>query len=125
MSIPGRIMEAWRRGGYELIGSPALLAEYERALSYEHLRRRHLLSAEEIAREVGSIRVAATIVEPAEVPPVITNDPTDDHVLACGVTGEADIIVSGDRHLLELREHRGIRVLSPRAFVALLDAEGL
>jgi predicted nucleic acid-binding protein len=36
------------------------------------------------------------------------------------VDGLADYIVSGDRHLLDLGEHEGIRILTPRAFLGLL-----
>jgi predicted nucleic acid-binding protein len=42
---------------------------------------------------------------------VVRADPSDDKLLECAVAGRADYIVSGDEHLLELREHGGVRVL--------------
>jgi uncharacterized protein len=45
-------------------------------------------------------------------------------VLACALDGNADYIVSGDSHLTDLREYRGIQIVRPAAFVALLDGGG-
>ena len=123
LGAPGRIVAAWRAQRFELVVSPALLAEYEKALSYVRVRRRHGLSREQVAHhEVQAIREVALVVEPADVPAVIPDDPDNDQVLACALAGEVDYIVSGDPHILTLREYHGIRVLSPRAFVELLDA---
>jgi putative PIN family toxin of toxin-antitoxin system len=117
-------MASWRLQRFDLVVSPALLTEYERVLNYERLRRRHGLSPEQVAREIAGLRDAAILVVPTEVPAVIADDPDDDHVLACAVAGEADYIVSGDRHLLSLGEYRGIRILSLAAFLALLETNG-
>ncbi|PTL35659.1 hypothetical protein CLG94_07790 [Candidatus Methylomirabilis limnetica] len=51
---------------------------------------------------------------------VISEDPPDDHYLECAIEGDADYIVSGDQHLLELGEYQGIRILTPRAFLNIL-----
>lgn len=117
-----RILSAWRNQQFELVVSSALLAEYERALNYDRVRRRHGLSAEQIARNIEDLGQLAILVEPETVPAIIAADPDDDQVLAAAVAGEAEFIVSGDRHLLDLRQHAGIRVLSPAAFATLLDA---
>src|SRR5262249_44400901 len=55
----------------------------------------------------------ATVVQPATIDPVIADDPDDDAVLACAVAAQADRIVSGDPHVLQPKEYRGIR--SPTA----------
>jgi predicted nucleic acid-binding protein len=57
------------------------------------------------------------LVEPKVIERVISDDPKDDAILACAVEGRANYIVSGDEHLLKLREHRGIKILTPREFV--------
>ena len=54
----------------------------------------------------------ATVVHPVDIRPTILDDPDDDQVLACALAARAEIIVSGDRHLLDLKEHQGIRVLT-------------
>lgn len=40
-------------------------------------------------------------------------DPDDDHVLACATAAKADLIVSGDKDLLDLYMHRDILILTP------------
>ena len=47
----------------------------------------------------------------------ICEDPDDDKFIECAVAGKCDIIVSGDRHLLKLVRHKGVRILKPRDFV--------
>jgi len=43
---------------------------------------------------------------------VISADPDDDIILRVAYDGKADYIVSGDRHLLALKEFKGIRILT-------------
>jgi predicted nucleic acid-binding protein len=54
-------------------------------------------------------------VSPLSTPRVVPNDPDDDHVIACALAARADAIVSGDHHLLDLREHQGIAILGVNA----------
>jgi predicted nucleic acid-binding protein len=44
-------------------------------------------------------------------------------VLECAVEGEADYIISGDRHLLSLKEYKGIKILIAKEFVELINSE--
>lgn len=119
--IPARILAAWRAGQFEIVVSPALLAEYEEILSRARIRRRHGMTYAEVRAEVGAIAQVAQLVEPESMPSMIPADPDDDQMLATAVAGVADYIVSGDRHLLELREYEGVRILSPAAFATLLS----
>ena len=51
-------------------------------------------------------------MHPAAITPTILDDPDDDHVLACAIAAQADFIVSGDRHLLDLKEYQGILIVT-------------
>jgi putative PIN family toxin of toxin-antitoxin system len=61
------------------------------------------------------------IVTPVRLAERVCRDKDDDVVLATALAGNADVIVTGDEDLLVLRTFRGIRILSPRQFLELLD----
>ena len=55
---------------------------------------------------------------------VVADDPTDDKFVECAVVPGASAIVSGDRHLLSLREYQEIRVFSAAAYLARFEQTG-
>lgn len=114
--FPGGAPEAVYRlaleGRIELLTSPALLAEFARVLTEKFGRDDH--AVREAVEQVSSV---ATVVRPVERLEVIREDPDDDRVLEAAVEGNAETIVSGDRHLLQLEPWRGIKIVSPAAFV--------
>ena len=60
-------------------------------------------------------------VEPEPLDKRVCRDKDDDVVLATALGGKADVIVTGDEDLLVLKKFRGIKILSPRQFLELLD----
>jgi putative PIN family toxin of toxin-antitoxin system len=120
LGAPARIVTAWEMGRFELVLSTDLLREYERVLLYDGVMRRHKQTVGAVRQLVENFRRGARLVEPDVVPPVIAADPKDDMVLACALAGQADYIVSGDPHLLDLGQYEGIRIVSPAAFVSIL-----
>ena len=70
-----------------------------------------------------SFRSTGQHLPPAKPSEAITGDPDDDLILACAVEAAVDILVSGDRrHLLPVREYRGIRIIAPQTLLAELAA---
>ncbi len=84
------------------------------------LREKFGLEADELP-VLGLYRRLATWVEPSPLGAPVCRDPDDDWVLATALAGEAQAIVSGDRDLIALRDHRGVAILSPRRFLERLD----
>ena len=114
---PPRVLTAWLEGGYDLVVSPVLLDELERALGYPKLRKR--VSAAE-AEEVLELlhREADVREDPPGPPPVRSPDPGDDYVIILAAETQS-VIVSGDRHLLDLRDE--LPVYTPSEFLSLLE----
>lgn len=79
------------------------------------------MSPEEISQVVADFRSFAVLVEPGEPISVIADDPSDNMLIEAAVTGCCDYVVSGDPHLLRLGEYRGIQILTPAAFLAVLE----
>lgn len=50
-------------------------------------------------------------------------DPKDDKFLEAAIAGKADFIVSGDKHLLDLKEFRSIPIISGAEFIQFLETE--
>jgi uncharacterized protein len=118
--FPGGAPEAVYRlaleGHVELVSSPPLLAEFGRVLG-----QKFGWEASRAAQAVGQLARIGIVVEPSKTVRVIEADSDDDRVLEAAIEASAPIIVSGYRHLLGLREWRGIRVLAPAAFRAELE----
>ncbi len=70
---------------------------------------------------VAALRENAEVVAPAVLGERVCRDKDDDLVLATAVAGRAQIIVTGDDDLLVLKKFRGVRILSPRQFLEVLD----
>lgn len=107
--------------GYELVWSPAIVAECLRVIAYPKLRGR--LQVDRPGHLVAQLAAAATMVE-SELPElgVVPGDPSDDVYLATALVGAARRVVTGDqRHLLRLREFAGVRLMSPAAFLAEVE----
>ena len=121
---PAQVLAAWLTGRFDVVISAAILQELQRVLAYDRLRK-YARVRESSAEFVELIAGQAVWVEPAEAINVIVDDPTDNRYLECAVDGNAQYVVSGDRHLLQVETYEGIRVLSPPAFVALLAGNQL
>lgn len=57
------------------------------------------------------------IVYPKNKLDIVKKDPSDNKVIECAIEAEASFVVSGDKHLLEIKEYKGIKIVSPREFL--------
>lgn len=71
---------------------------------------------------VADYLAAADLVVPSATPRVVMPDVDDDHVIAACVAAEADLLVSGDRHLLTIGQHHGTRIVTPAEALRLITA---
>lgn len=115
--IPAKILNAWRKGRFHLLISEMILEEIGRVLRYPRIRKRHRWTEEHIRTFIDDLTHLA-ILTPGELRlSVIVEDPPDDRYLECAAEGEADFIVSGDHHLLDLGKYEGIPIVTPREFL--------
>jgi putative PIN family toxin of toxin-antitoxin system len=115
------VLDRARSGEVELFTSAVLLTELADVLTRKKFRRRLDLAGVSADDLVSAYAALAHLVRPVALDPVILADPDDDAVLACAVASRSALIVSGDAHLLDLREFRGIRILSASGLVTVLQ----
>ena len=109
---PGRLIDAAHTKSVLLCTSAMLLAELRGVLAREKFTNQLAARGLNVIEVFNGYAALTTIVVPAIIRPTIINDPSDDAVLACAIGAKAEFIVSGDRHLLDLKEHQGIRIVT-------------
>jgi putative PIN family toxin of toxin-antitoxin system len=117
---PRQVLDAARRGEVLLFTSPELLAELEDVLGRPKFAKRLEAAGVTVAELLTGYAALAWTVRLSVIEPVIAEDPDDDVVLATAVTARAEVIVSGDHHLLALGQYRGIAILSAADLLARL-----
>lgn len=111
----GAIWEHALKGTYTLHISPAIAAELANVL-----REKFEWPEDAIRSRIKRFQRVAEIITPKIIPDVIEADPADNQILACAHTGKATLIVSGDRHLLRLKEYEGIGIVRPVDFLRII-----
>jgi putative PIN family toxin of toxin-antitoxin system len=120
---PGKIVDLWIENKFTVVVSQALIEEF----FYVLLRPKFKRVGTIIERQdllMGLLEMENSIfVFPGVRLHVIEEDPTDNHVLECALEGKAQYIISGDTHLLALKEFQGIPIVSPSEFFSIFNFE--
>jgi uncharacterized protein len=114
---PAELVSRWLAGEFELVVSETLLAELERAFGYPKLSKR--VSAEDAGLFITVLRQASQVAIDPSQPQRRSPDPGDDYLPALAEQERA-VLVSGDRHLLDLADE--FPILTARAFLERLAA---
>lgn len=115
-----QLMDGWLTDGrFAVVSSDIILDEAERALRKRYFASR--LAASDRNAFIDLLRRQALMVVTRTDVGRVAADPTDDHVLATAVDGEANYVVTGDHALLALAEFRGVRIVTARELLTLLD----
>lgn len=121
---PLRIIRYAEEGKIELVLSKEILGEFEDIIGKED---KFGLKLKGIGKTVGDViaKMASIsrMVETQGSLNVITEDPDDNRILECATAGRADYIVSGDNHLLNLREYKGIKIVTPSRMLEIIKEE--
>ena len=92
--------------------SRVLLDELAEVLTRRKLANALQATGKTPARLVAEYEGFVNLVTPASIRRTIARDPDDDAVLACALAARADLIVSGDAHLLNLKSYQRIPIVS-------------
>ena len=108
----------------ELASSMALLAELHGVMLRDKFAKQLAKRALTVDDVFGGYAALVVIVTPAVIVPTIIRDPADDHVLAAALAAQADLIASGDAHLLDLKNFHGIDIVTASAAVERIASFG-
>ena len=106
---PARLLEHVLDGSVQCFISLPILDEVRDVLQ----RPKFGLSSEQALSLIEELHALCLVVTPTQHVRVIKDDPDDNMILECALSANADIIASGDSHLLDLGCWKNIRILSP------------
>ena len=112
-----RLHTLWEKKAFTIVASREIVKEYVRVLAYPkfNLTEKEIkdIIQEELLPYIEPVSVAGELHG-------ICIDPNDDKFLECAESGKADVIVSGDAHLLGLKRHKGCPIVTVEKFLKKL-----
>jgi putative PIN family toxin of toxin-antitoxin system len=116
---PSSIVDLWLLGAFDLILSEHILLGVRQAWTKPYFRR--FFREDEIDPLLARISGRAKMFMPTTSVRGVAEDLEDDLVLATAVVGRADFLVTGDRVLREIGEYAGVRIVTPRELLDVLE----
>lgn len=110
---PYEILKSWRNGKFKIVVSQEILLEYQRIA--EKLNQKFPMI--NIQPMIDLLTVKADLVIGPELPIQICKDPGDDKFISCALASNSKIIITGDKHLLNVNGYEGLEIIRPREFV--------
>jgi len=122
-SYPAKLVDGWVEKRFKPVVSEEIIREYCEVLARDRFSA--LGSVEERLKLLGTLLSFehVVLVNPRERICMVKDDPGDDIFLECTAAGECEFIISGDQHLLKLKQYKNIKVIiTAKEFVELLKA---
>jgi len=120
----GRIIRIWLEGKVDVVVSPALLEEYLHIFNRMQFGPKEAVARRQEAMQKLLCHKNVALVQPEFRLEAVKEDPSDNRLIECAVSGRADFIISQDRHLLAIGEYSGIKILRAQAFLLQGYPEG-
>ncbi len=119
---PMRLLQARRERRVALFTSVAMLAELTDILGRPKFGKKVAASRLTVDQIVDGYAELAQVVRPTPTPRIVA-DPDDDVVIGTALAAHADLLVTGDRLLLDVREYQGVRIVGVAEALQALAAK--
>ena len=116
---PAQIVRLWSNGLIELAISPLILEEFEMVVHRPRIQQKHNLSDTDITEYLEVLKKFTVLVPGTMIVDAVPDDPDDNIIIACAIEAEADVIVTGDQHLLSIGSYHGIPIVTAVDFLNL------
>lgn len=110
---PKELFRKFINGEFELIISQKQLEELKRVMDYPKFK----FTEQQKSKFLTIINTIATVVEIKGTLHVIKEDPDDNLVLESAIENKASFIITGDKHLLKLKEYSGVNITTVAQFL--------
>ena len=115
---PAQIVKLWRIGVIELAISPPILEEFKIVVHRPRIQQKYNLLDSDIAEYLEVLRVFTVLVPGTITINAVLDDPDDNIIIACAIEAEANVIISGDQHLLSLGSYQEIPIVKAVDFLS-------
>ena len=120
---PHRVLDTITQDITRPVVTEIMLEELTEVLHREKFEGRLQIVGKTPDQIVNEYAASAEVVEAASLNKPVASDPDDDMFLACAISGHAEMIVSGDPHLLDVKEYGGIRIVTAAGFLEYLQTQ--
>ena len=120
-TIPRQIFNLWRKGYFKLYISSFIIEELKEVFRKQFFKR--LMIEQDADGFVNLLETDAIPVQLIIKVKEVATQPEDDFILATAVNSKAEYLVTGDRHLQDLKQFKGIKIVSPRTFLEIIEDE--
>ncbi len=120
-SPSSRILNAIRAQKIILVSSPLIIQEIGEVINRKRIIKLTKMNPKERIDFIGKLIERSDITEGKQLSEIVGRDIQDDKFLACGIEGKADYIITGDRDLLVLKKYQGLKIVTPREFIDILN----
>ena len=115
-----RILKMWKEGRFVVLTSPPILEELGKVLLSKKLKRFVKLTEEEAKQYLALVAENSLLLRVKDKVKFIEADPSDNKFLELARVGQADFIITGDKHLLGLKKFGKTAIVSPGKFVKMM-----
>ena len=113
-----KILYAWFDNRFEFVCSESIIEEITETL----MNFRIPLSMNDLLKWIIIISERAVIVKPSEKLDIVKEDPDDNKFFEAAIAGNAQYIISQDKHLLRIKEFRRVKIITPEKFLKILES---
>jgi putative PIN family toxin of toxin-antitoxin system len=114
--VPFELLRWAEKNSLVIYASLEILAEVHRVLHYPKFQQyidNQQTSPGELFAKIASL---CTIIQVDQVVKGVCSDADDEKFLSCALAANVEVLVSGDRHLLNLVQYQSVRILTAREF---------
>lgn len=113
-SVAQKLLFNLIRQEIKIYSTAKILSEYQ-----EVLRRDFDFSDEEVSEIMEKVFAFVTLVKPTMTINIVKEDPDDNVIIECALESNSKYIITYDKHLLNLKEYQGIRIIRPEEAKAI------